>query len=59
MTNKSKKAVTAMTFFQFEKKFPNEKAAIDYFLDICYKGNMTCPHCGAAKRVIMSMCVLI
>jgi hypothetical protein len=31
MTNKSKKTVAAMTFFQFEQKFPDEKAAIDYF----------------------------
>lgn len=46
MTNKSKKAVTAMTFFQFEHKFPDEKAAIDYFLDLRYHGNLTCPHCG-------------
>ncbi|MDR2491376.1 MAG: hypothetical protein LBD20_08250 [Spirochaetaceae bacterium] len=43
MTNKSEKAVTAMTLPQFLKKFPDEKAAIDYFLDIRYKGNMTCP----------------
>jgi hypothetical protein len=43
MTNKPKKAVTAMTFFQFEQKFPDEKAAIDYFLDIRYHGTLTCP----------------
>ncbi|MDR2490617.1 MAG: transposase [Spirochaetaceae bacterium] len=51
MTNKSERAVTAMTFFQFEQKFPNEKAAIDHFLDIRYKGNMTCPHCGAVVNI--------
>jgi hypothetical protein len=41
MTNSSEKAVTAMTFFQFEKLFPDEKAAIDYFLEIRYRGNFT------------------
>jgi transposase-like protein len=51
MTNKSERAVTAMTFFQFEQKLPNEKAAIDYFLDIRYKSNMTCPHCGAVVSI--------
>ncbi|MDR2509057.1 MAG: hypothetical protein LBC77_00265 [Spirochaetaceae bacterium] len=25
---------------------------MDYFLDIRYKGNMTCPHCGATVRYI-------
>ncbi len=40
-----------MTFFQFEQKFPDEKAAIDYFLDIRYKGELTCPHCGAKVSI--------
>jgi transposase-like protein len=40
-----------MTFFEFEKKFPNEKAAIDHFLDIRYQGNLTCPHCGATISI--------
>jgi transposase-like protein len=51
MTNKSKKAVSAMTFFQFEQKFPNEKATIDYFLDICYHGTLTCPHCEKTTNI--------
>jgi transposase-like protein len=50
MTNKSKKAVSAMTFFQFEQKFPDEKAAIDYFLDIGYHGTITCP-CGETVSI--------
>jgi transposase-like protein len=51
MTNKSKKAVSAMTFFQFEQKFPDEKAAIDYFLNIQYHGTVTCPRCGRAISI--------
>jgi transposase-like protein len=51
MTNKSERAVSAMTLFEFLKKFPDEKAAIDYFLDIRYKGNLVCPHCGAAVSI--------
>jgi hypothetical protein len=51
MTNRSEKAVTAMTFFQFQDKFPDEKAAIDYFLDIRYKGELTWPYCGAKVSI--------
>ena len=51
MTNKSEKAVSAMNFFEFEHKFPDEKAAIDHFLDIRYQGNLTCPHCGAKVSI--------
>ena len=51
MTNKSIKAVSAISVPQFWKRFPDEKAAIDYFLDIRYKGNLTCPHCGATVSI--------
>jgi transposase-like protein len=51
MTNKSRKAVSAMNFFQFERKFPDEKAAIDYFLGIRCQGALTCPHCGAEVSI--------
>jgi transposase-like protein len=51
MTNKSEKAVSAMTFREFLEKFPDEKAAIDYFIDIRYQGNLTCPHCGATISI--------
>jgi transposase-like protein len=40
-----------MSLLQYLKKFPNEKAAIDYFLDLRYKGNLTCPHCGTAVSI--------
>jgi predicted RNA-binding Zn-ribbon protein involved in translation (DUF1610 family) len=47
MTNKSKPAVSAMSDNEFTAKFPDDKAAIDHFLAIHYKGdNITCPHCG-------------
>jgi transposase-like protein len=41
----------AMTFSQFESKFPTEEAAIDYFYNIRYGGVLTCPHCGATDKV--------
>jgi transposase-like protein len=47
MTNKSERAVSAMSDKRFEKRFPNEKAAIDWFIDMRYKGKLVCPHCGA------------
>jgi transposase-like protein len=46
MTNKSERAVSAMSDDEFEERFPNEKAAIDWFIDMRYKGNLACPHCG-------------
>jgi len=36
-----------MTFLEFNKKFPTEKAAIDYFYKVRYDNKLTCPHCGA------------
>jgi hypothetical protein len=46
MTNKSERAVSAMSDDEFDERFPNEKAAIDWFIDMRYKGNLVCPHCG-------------
>lgn len=38
-----------MTFLEFQAKFPNEKAVIDYFLNIRYPNGVTCNHCGSTK----------
>jgi len=40
-----------MTFTEFEKKFPTEEAAIDYFVAVRYAERLTCPHCGATSGV--------
>jgi ribosomal protein L37AE/L43A len=29
----------------------NEKAAIDWFIDMRYKGNLVCPHCGTSISI--------
>jgi len=38
-----------MTFIDFIKKFPTEKAVIDYFLKIRYPNQVCCNHCGSTK----------
>jgi transposase-like protein len=40
-----------MTFMEFMKKFPTEKAAIDYFVAVRYGGVLACPYCGAVSGV--------
>jgi len=40
-----------MTIVQFRSKFPDEKAAIDYFVNVRYGGVLVCPHCGAGNGV--------
>jgi hypothetical protein len=40
-----------MAFFEFQTKFPTEKAAADYFFETRYHNELTCPHCGAAVKV--------
>lgn len=40
-----------MTFMEFQKRFPTEEAAIDYFVAVRYEGVLTCPHCGAKTGV--------
>ena len=45
--SKYKKLVYFMSTEDFDKKFPTEEAAINYFLKIRYNGNITCTHCGS------------
>jgi transposase-like protein len=37
--------------FEFNKRFPTEKSAMDYFIKIRYKNVLTCPKCGAETKV--------
>jgi transposase-like protein len=41
----------AMTFFEFNRKFPSEQAAIDHFVNVRYGDTLTCPHCKAKVRI--------
>jgi transposase-like protein len=36
---------------EFGSRFPDEKAAIDWFIDMRYNGNLVCPHCGATVSI--------
>jgi hypothetical protein len=45
MTNKSERAVSAMSDDEFDSRFPDEKAAVDWFINMCNEGNLICPHC--------------
>ena len=36
---------------EFKDRFPDEKAAIDWFIAIRYKGNPVCPHCGTTISI--------
>lgn len=38
-----------MTFLEFQHQFPNEKAVIDYYLNIRYPNGVTCNHCKSNK----------
>jgi hypothetical protein len=51
MTNKSRPVVSAVSDDEFEGRFPYEKAAIDRFIDVCYKGNLVCSHCGTRVSI--------
>jgi transposase-like protein len=51
MKVKRLRAVSAMSNTEFDERFPNEKAAIDHFINIRYKGNLVCPHCGSTINI--------
>jgi ribosomal protein L37AE/L43A len=49
--NKSERAVSAMSDDEFDSRFPDEKAAVDWFIYTRYKGNLVCPHCGKTANI--------
>ncbi|HMT34340.1 MAG TPA: IS1595 family transposase [Chitinophagaceae bacterium] len=38
-----------MTFLEFNRKFPNDDAVIDYYIQLRYKGKPSCKHCQSSK----------
>ena len=38
-----------MTFIEFLKKFPNDKAIIEHYIKVRYDGKAACSHCGSLK----------
>jgi transposase-like protein len=51
MKVKRYKALSAMSDDEFDKRFPNEKAAVDHIVNIRYKGNLMCPHCNETVKI--------
>ncbi len=39
----------SLTIFEFQKRFPDEKACIDYLNDLKYAASYLCPRCGNKK----------
>jgi transposase-like protein len=44
--SKYKPRIKYMTEKEFDQKFPDEKAAVDYFIKVRYGDNIVCRHCG-------------
>lgn len=40
-----------MNYFEFTKRFPTEKSAIDFIIEKKYNGNYVCPKCGATHKI--------
>ena len=38
-----------MTIFDFDKRFPTEKSAIDFIIKVKYNGTYVCPFCGCFR----------
>jgi transposase-like protein len=51
VTDKSERAASAMPDDEFDRRFPDEKAAIDWFIDMRYRGTLVCPHCGKTVNI--------
>lgn len=39
-----------MTIFDFNKRFPTEKSAIDFIIHVKYNGTYVCPFCGCVLK---------
>lgn len=40
-----------MTIFDFHKRFPTEKSAIDFIIRVKYNGTYVCPFCGCVHNI--------
>lgn len=40
-----------MTIFDFHKRFPTEKSAIDFIIKVKYNGTYVCPFCGCVHNI--------
>lgn len=40
-----------MTIFDFQKRFPTEKSAIDFIIKVKYNGTYVCPLCGCIHNI--------
>ena len=40
-----------MTIFDFNKRFPTKKSAIDFIIKVKYNGNYVCPFCGCVHNI--------
>ena len=40
-----------MTIFDFHKRFPTEKSAIDFIIKVKYNGTYVCPFCGCVHSI--------
>ena len=40
-----------MNFLEFNKNFPTEEKAIEYFINIRYSNKIICPHCGCVDKI--------
>lgn len=40
-----------MDFLEFNKKFPTEEKAIEYFINIRYGDQIVCPYCGCIEKI--------
>ena len=40
-----------MTFYEFNKRFPTKKSAIDFIIRVKYNGTYVCPFCGCVHSI--------